>query len=172
MVSLVGGTTKLLREQTVAERILIIDDIQSVRNAMRAFLCPPVSAQDMVAQIIAKGAAPQRQKLQIDEASQGEQGVAMVRDALQAGLPYDLVFVDMLMPPGIDGIETVGNIRQIDPEARIVVCSALSGEAMADEIRARIGEPVPPMIQKPLTPETNIKEIVDSTPSRRAAAQA
>lgn len=80
------------------KRILIIDDIQSVRSALRGYLCPPISAQEMVKQLIQKGTLNMEPKLHIDEATQGAEGVEMCRAALESGTPYDIAFVDMLMP--------------------------------------------------------------------------
>ena len=47
---------------------------------------------------------------QIDSASQGQEGLRMVEQAAGEGRPYALAFVDVRMPPGWDGIETVARI--------------------------------------------------------------
>lgn len=147
------------------KRVLIIDDIQSVRNALRGYLCPPASATDLLAQLIQKGSLPAKPTLHVDEASQGLEGVEMARAALEAGTPYDIAFIDMLMPPGIDGMETIRLIRQFDMDLHIVVCTALSAST-AYEIAAYNGGFVPAMIQKPLTPETDLASIINAVKSR------
>ena len=53
--------------------------------------------------------------------NQGEAGVEAVRAAIEAGCPYAIVFLDVNMPPGIDGIETAKQIRALDPNINIVV---------------------------------------------------
>jgi two-component system sensor histidine kinase/response regulator len=40
-----------------------------------------------------------------DEAASGEEGIEMVRQAVERGEPYEIVFVDWQMP-SLDGIET------------------------------------------------------------------
>lgn len=147
------------------KRIIIIDDIQSVRNALRGYLCPQVSAQEMVMQLIQKGTLNMEPKLHIDEATQGEEGVKMCRTALESGNPYDIAFVDMLMPPGISGIETIRQIREFDKDIHIVICTALSGSTI-EEISVHNGGVAPAMIQKPLTPETDLVSILNSVKSR------
>lgn len=147
------------------KRVLIIDDIQSVRSALRGYLCPPISATDLVAQLIQKGTLNTEPKLYIEEAAQGEEGVAMCREALARGMPYDIAFIDMLMPPGIDGMETIRRIREFDKDIHIVVCTALSA-ATADDIAQHNDGVRPTMIQKPLTPETDLASIIDSVPVR------
>ena len=147
------------------KRVLIIDDIQSVRAALRDYLSPPVAATDLMTQLIAKGTLSTAPRLHIDEASQGVEGVQMARAAFDAGTPYDIAFIDMLMPPGIDGMETIRQIRLFDKEIQLVVCTALSA-ATADEI-ALVNDGVRPlMITKPLTPETNLAAIMSGVKCR------
>ena len=62
----------------------------------------------------------------LDSAYQGEQGFELVKKALEEGRPYALAFVDIRMPPGWDGIETIKRIWEVDPEILIVICSAYS----------------------------------------------
>lgn len=85
----------------------------------------------------ARAATPARPPLQVDVASQGRQGIAMVEAALARGVPYHLVFVDVRMPPGIDGIETAEYLWERDPTLRIVICTAYSDYGW-DEIRSRL----------------------------------
>jgi diguanylate cyclase len=47
-----------------------------------------------------------------------------VRQALEAGHPYSMAFVDMRMPPGWDGLETIEHLWGVDPHVQVVICSA------------------------------------------------
>ena len=51
---------------------------------------------------------------------------SMVLSALQRGCPYAVAFVDMLMPPGWDGLETIDHLWSVDPELEIVICTAFT----------------------------------------------
>ena len=62
----------------------------------------------------------------MDSAFQGQEGVARVREALAAGRPYSLVFLDYRMPPGWNGAETLRRLREVAPSLRVVLCSAYS----------------------------------------------
>lgn len=62
----------------------------------------------------------------IDTATQGQEGVEFIKKAKQEGRPYALAFVDVRMPPGWDGIETIKHIWEIDPDMQIVICTAYS----------------------------------------------
>lgn len=62
----------------------------------------------------------------IDTATQGKEGVDKIKQAIQQGSPYSLAFVDVRMPPGWDGIETIKHIWEIDKDIQIVICTAYS----------------------------------------------
>jgi signal transduction histidine kinase/two-component SAPR family response regulator/HPt (histidine-containing phosphotransfer) domain-containing protein len=74
----------------------------------------------------------------IDSAFQGEEGLARVQQAQAAGKPYALAFVDVRMPPGWDGIETIRHLWQADPDLQIVICTAHSDYNWPD-IEQRLG---------------------------------
>lgn len=65
-------------------------------------------------------------QFQIDTASQGQEGVARIKNALDEGCPYALAFVDIRMPPGWDGIETIKHIWALDQDIQVVICTAYS----------------------------------------------
>ena len=48
----------------------------------------------------------------------------MVKRALAENRPYAMAFVDVRMPPGWDGVETIARIWEVDPELQVVVCTA------------------------------------------------
>ena len=57
-------------------------------------------------------------------AQQGSDGVELARTALQQGAPFPVAFIDMRMPPGIDGLETARRLRQLDERIYIVFVTA------------------------------------------------
>lgn len=78
-------------------------------------------------------------KYRIDDAYQGEEAVRMVKEACENGEPYSLIFMDVRMPPGIDGIEAVERIWKIDPNAGVVICTAFSDYSW-DQIVLKLGQ--------------------------------
>ncbi len=62
----------------------------------------------------------------VDTAYQGIKGAEMVAAAIEESRPYALAYVDMRMPPGWDGLETVKQIWTIDPKIQTVICTAYS----------------------------------------------
>ena len=78
-------------------------------------------------------------KYRIDDAYQGEEAVKMVKAAKDSGDPYSLIFMDVRMPPGIDGIETIEQIWKIDSDVGVVICTAYSDYSW-DQIIKKLGQ--------------------------------
>lgn len=74
-------------------------------------------------------------KFEIDYANQGLDGVSMIETAFKSKQPYILAFVDIKMPPGIDGIETIKRIWNIDPDIQIVICTAFSDYSWEETVQ-------------------------------------
>ena len=104
-------------------RILVVDDNQAIHQDFRKILCaPPAStALDAMEASLFGGAtaSPVEAGFELDSAYQGEEGVARVRAAVQEGRPYALAFVDIRMPPGIDGVETTLLMWREEPELQV-----------------------------------------------------
>ncbi|RFP10949.1 EAL domain-containing protein [Duganella sp. BJB488] len=108
-------------------RILLIDDLPSIHVDFRKILTPPGNAgalDAMEAGLFGMEAMTPAPDFELDSAYQGDEAVAMVEQALRCGRPYALAFVDMRMPPGPDGLETIELLWQRDTALQIVICSA------------------------------------------------
>jgi DNA-binding LytR/AlgR family response regulator len=62
---------------------------------------------------------------EVDSANQGEEGLALIEKSLQENRPYSLAFVDIRMPPGWDGIETIRKFWQKYPDLEVVICTGV-----------------------------------------------
>jgi nitrogen-specific signal transduction histidine kinase/ActR/RegA family two-component response regulator len=60
--------------------------------------------------------------------SSGEQSIKAYGDAMQSGKPFDVVVMDLTVPGGMGGKETVGKIREMDPKAKVIVSSGYSND--------------------------------------------
>ncbi len=125
------------------KRILVIDDNASIHDDFRKILSPP-SDSDALGQARAAlfGEAPTlppQTPYELDFASQGREGFGLVQTELQRGNPYAVVFVDMRMPPGWDGLETIEHLWYVDPDLQVVICTAYSDHPWEDVSR-RIGD--------------------------------
>ena len=111
--------------------ILVIDDTLAIHEDFRKILAPTVDPATEVDAMALDLFGPGNRRCQaktfsVDFASQGELGVASVVEALSADRPYSVAFVDMRMPPGWDGVETVRRLWAVDPRLQIVICTAYS----------------------------------------------
>jgi signal transduction histidine kinase len=85
-------------------------------------------------------AAPvDRPNFRLDFAFQGEEALGMVRRALEQNDPYWLAFVDVRMPPGWDGIETLTRVWECCPDLQAVISTAYSDFSW-EEITRRLGK--------------------------------
>jgi diguanylate cyclase (GGDEF)-like protein len=124
-------------------RILIIDDQESIHQDYRKIITPLETEAgglaDVEAALFGNVVPPQERSesdlYEIDSAFQGEEAVELLRQALREGRPYAVAFVDIRMPPGLDGIQTIRQLWECDPELLVVICSAYSDYAWEDIIR-------------------------------------
>jgi len=124
-------------------RILVIDDNLAIHGDFRKILAT-TNAPDELDQAGASlfdeaPVAVHGESFEVDFADQGEAGFHLVEQAVVAGTPYALAFVDMRMPPGWDGLQTIEQIGKVDPDIQVVVCTAFSDHPW-HEIAARLGK--------------------------------
>lgn len=121
-------------------RVLVIDDNSNIHDDFRKIFNLQAESETALSASEAAlfGAASKvRESFEMDSAYQGEEALGMVERALAEARPYAVAFVDMRMPPGWDGVETIGRIWQADPQLQIVVCTAYSDyswEAMSERL--------------------------------------
>ena len=120
-------------------RILLIDDNQAIHEDIRKILDregqPGADLGKMEADLFDEAPAPSSAvHFRIDSAYQGEEGLELVKAARAEGRPYAVAFVDVRMPPGWDGIETIGHLWREDPDLQIVICTAFSDHSWPEII--------------------------------------
>jgi len=127
-------------------RILIVDDTMSIHEDFKKILAGPTTAatselDSLESALFDEAPAAQIASavFQLDSAYQGRDAHAHVLAACESGTPYAVAFVDMRMPPGWDGLETIEQLWRVDPDLQIVICSAYSDYSWAD-FRARLGD--------------------------------
>ena len=123
----------------VNQRILVIDDNPDIHGDFRKLIGggPGDAGTLAAAELALLGeSSPPSMNLgfEVDSAFQGQEGVARVQQALDEGRPYAMAFVDMRMPPGWDGLETIEHLWAIDPDVQIVICSAHSDYNWTDVV--------------------------------------
>ena len=147
-------------------RVLIVDDEAEIRDAYREILVDSDASQEMAgfrelrSRLFRKApsesgrtrAAARSVTFDAVFCDQAEAGVAAVKEGLASNQPFAVVFLDVRMPPGKDGVWAATQIRELDPAVEIVICTAYS-----DADPGEIGGMVPPedklsYLQKPFHP--------------------
>lgn len=117
-------------------RILIVDDNPAIHQD---FIKVLTERDEAVFQEMKKLLFPESgdktilPKFIIDAANSGEEAIGLVEKSVKENNPYALAFVDMRMPPGLDGIETILRLWQYDENLQVIICTA-SNDYTLDEI--------------------------------------
>jgi diguanylate cyclase (GGDEF)-like protein len=162
-----------------AIRVLIADDEPSILESYREILkgSPPSSGSDRLSDLRtrlfggARKVAPGlQQEFDLLFCTGAEEAVQAVRNALARGNPFDLVFLDMRMPPGPNGVWAAEQIRALDGNVDIVVATAYS-DINPEEIAQR----VPPTgslfyLQKPFHVH-EVRQLASALGRRRQAEE-
>lgn len=126
-------------------RLLVIDDNPAIHEDFRKILVSSDDQQDLADAALAflgddagLGSSFPTLEIELDSAHQGEEGYKKVVEAVRTRHPYTLVFCDMRMPPGWDGLTTIEKIFEADPNTQVVICSAYSDNTWGD-ISERLG---------------------------------
>ena len=121
-------------------RILIVDDTTSIHQDFRKILCADADGEpslDTLEQTLFGTTTVARQAFILDSAYQGQEALDLVNRALAANAPYAMAFIDMRMPPGWDGLQTIEQLWNVDPNLQIALCTAYSDYSF-EAIEARL----------------------------------
>ncbi|HXN79461.1 MAG TPA: EAL domain-containing protein [Steroidobacteraceae bacterium] len=153
------------RKQTPI-RVLVVDDEPEIRDSYRQILQESEASLEMTGfhelrsrlfkknpmEALRSHAASRTTSFEPVFCDQAQAAVTAVTEALARNQPFAVVFLDMRMPPGRDGVWAATQIRELDPAIEIVICTAYS-----DADPSEIGGLVPPedklsYLQKPFHP--------------------
>jgi CheY-like chemotaxis protein len=97
-------------------RILIMDDEEVVRN-VASHMLGYLGFND------------------ITFAADGAEAVQLYKEALQTNNPFSVVILDLTVPGGMGGKETIKELKQIDPEVKAIVSSGYTNEQVITEFK-------------------------------------
>ncbi len=124
-----------------SNRILIVDDTPSIHEDFRKILISSDETgkdlDEMADSLFGGGEQPSAHSsisYDLESAYQGEEALKMIEAAEREGQGYSLIFMDVRMPPGLDGIKTIAKIWEKYPSMEIVICTAYSDYSWVDII--------------------------------------
>lgn len=120
-----------------SRRVLLVDDMPAIHeDYLKSLGGATSSGLDEDEALLFGTPTPQSSiRFEADSAYQGAEAVAMARAAVSVGRSYAVAFIDMRMPPGMDGVETIERLWQEDPGLQIVLCTAYSDHSWTDILR-------------------------------------
>lgn len=130
-------------KQTTVHRILIVDDNTSIHADFRKVLAPEEAGSEALRETASRLFARPAQardpiRFELTCTRRGQEDLELLRASTRAGEPFVLAFVDVRMPDGWDGIETVQQFWRSNPNLQVVICTAYSDFSWR-EIRERLG---------------------------------
>lgn len=154
--------------QLYNQRVLAIDDNTAIHSDYRKVLATNDNSELGDIESLLFGDEPSSKKkekdqvtYEIDSAYQGQEGLEMVKKALEEDRPYAVAFVDIRMPPGWDGVETAHRIWEVDPDLPIILCTAYSDHSW-EEITGRLDRADQLLILKKPFDNVELRQLVAS----------
>jgi len=142
----------------INRKILIIDDDENILRDYESILEIKENEKDNDLDMIKdflemKPNQENKINYEIEYASQGEERYKKILNAFNQGIPFALVFLDMRMPPGWDGLKTAKKIRELDTNIEIVIVTAFA-DVPRSELVSEIGHVDKLLyLKKPFAPE-------------------
>ena len=129
-------------------RVLIADDDADVLDCYREAFLDRESTREMRALdalsaelFDVEQSADEAPRFNVTACSQGRDAISLAAKAASDGEPFDVVILDVRMPPGIDGVEAGSQIRAMDPNVEIVFVTGFSDIPLA-ELQRRVPPPM------------------------------
>ncbi len=129
-------------------RVLIADDDEHILQAYReAFTRSEATEEVQTLDALAaelfdtSNSANEEPHFDVVACSQGDDAISLAREAARDGHPFDVVILDVRMPPGIDGVEAGSRIRELDPDVEIVFVTGYS-DVPLEELQRRVPPPM------------------------------
>jgi CheY-like chemotaxis protein len=96
-------------------RILVMDDESVIRETARLML--------------------DHLGFEVESVADGMAAVALYAERRQEGLPFDVVIMDLTIPGGLGGKEALAHLKDVDPDAKVIVSSGYSNDPVMSEYK-------------------------------------
>ena len=117
-------------------RVLIVDDQKEIHDDFREMLQggDVLSSEELARAFGVTSDEPALPSFELLHAGSGEDGFRIIRQAREQEKPVAAAFVDVRMPPGIDGVEAVRQMRAVDREVEIVIMTAYTDKPLSEVV--------------------------------------
>ncbi len=117
-------------------RVLIVDDQDEIHIDFQEILSGKnrKAASDNLADVFLPGSsqnsATYLPSFELSHASSGDEAYQIVKDATESNCPFAVAYIDIRMPPGMDGVETIRRIREFEKNLEIVIMTAYTDKPL------------------------------------------
>ena len=129
--------TGMVEPQGHNNRVLIVDDQKDIHDDFEEMLKPrrDASADELAAAFLDEEQRSFLPEFELLHAAGGEEAYATVAAGRRRRRPIAVAYIDIRMPPGIDGVEAVRRIRRIDREVEIVMMTAYTDTPLPEIVQ-------------------------------------
>lgn len=142
-------------KQELNRRILLVDDEPKILEELKKILAPSKKGHSELSELESRlfgdnAKSATKTSYDVTLCNQGDEAIVKVAEAIKNNTPFAVVFLDVRMPPGPDGVTTAEEMRKLDPNIQIVMMTGYSDFDITE-----IAHRVPPedkllYIQKPV----------------------
>ena len=121
-------------------RVLIVDDQEEIHSDFQEILgkrersAASDDLADAFLPVSSKSSVAYLPSFELSHASSGDEAYQMAKAAADANRPFSVAYIDIRMPPGMDGIETVRRIREFEKNLEIVIMTAYTDKPLHEII--------------------------------------
>ena len=122
-------------------RVLIVDDEAGIHSDFKDMLNPnsTQALTDQLAEALLDEGSENKTSFlpnfELLHATSGEEAYNIIRAEKASNRPIAVAYIDVRMPPGIDGVETIRRIRQIEKDIELVVMTAYTDKPLPEIVR-------------------------------------
>ena len=120
-------------------RVLIVDDQREIHDDFTEMLRPtsaqPAADDDLSSAFVDETETPVLPQFQLLYATTGEEAYDIIANGKEWNRPIAVAYMDIRMPPGIDGIETIRRVRTIDRDVEIVIMTAHADRPLSEIVQ-------------------------------------
>ena len=125
----------MLLKEHENRRVLIVDDQKEIHDDFVEMLRPELpqrSTDELAAAFVKESDTRFLPDFELAHATNGDEACEMIRTAKESNRPIAVAYIDIRMPPGIDGIETVRRVRRIDRDIEVVIMTAYTDRSLPE----------------------------------------
>lgn len=115
-------------------RVLIVDDQQEIHDDFIEMLKPrfmETATDELAAAFTVQENTAFLPEFELMHAPSGEEAYEVIKAGKDSNRPIAVAFVDIRMPPGIDGIETIRQVRTVDRDIEIIIMTAYTDKSLS-----------------------------------------